>query len=101
VLVVETTELEPQAILNGDGLRHSGGLVVRERWHLERNSRRGRLLVDEIILDAPADFTQPIALRRVFAWAPDARLSEGQCSEGLWIDRLWRHRLEEHAKAAK
>jgi hypothetical protein len=100
-LVMETTELEPQAILNGDGLRHSGGLIVRERWHVERNPQRGRLLVDEIILDAPADFTQPIALRRVFAWAPDARLSEGQCSEGLWIDRLWRHRLEEHARAAK
>jgi hypothetical protein len=99
VLVVETTELEPQAILNGDGLRHGGGLVVRERWHLERNSRRGRLLVDEIILESPADFAQPIALRRVFAWAPDARLAEGQCSEGLWIDRLWRHRLGEHAAA--
>jgi hypothetical protein len=98
-LIVETTELEPQAILNGDGLRHGGGLVVRERWHLTQDSRRGRQLVDDIVLDDPADFSQPIAMRRVFAWAPDARLAEGQCSEGLWIDRLWRHRLGEHATA--
>jgi hypothetical protein len=97
VLSVETTELEPQAILNGDGLRHGGGLIVRERWHVTQDARRGRLLVDDIVLEDPADFTQPIALRRVFAWAPDARLAEGQCSEGLWIDRLWRHRLGEHA----
>jgi hypothetical protein len=100
-LIVETTELEPQAILNGDGLRHGGGLTVRERWHVAQDPRRGRLLVDDIVLTAPADFTQPITMRRVFSWAPDARLAEGQCSEGLWIDRLWRHRLGEHAAAKR
>jgi hypothetical protein len=100
-LVVETTELEPQAILSNDGLRHGGGLVVRERWHLMQDPRRGRLLVDDIVLDDPADFTRPITLRRVFAWAPDARLAEGQCSERLWIDRIWRHRLGEHAEARR
>jgi hypothetical protein len=100
-LLVETTELEPQAILNGDGLSHGGGLVVRERWRIEQDPRRGRLLVDDIVLDDPASFTAPITLRRVFAWAPDARLAAGQCSEGLWIDRLWRHRLAEHAAARR
>lgn len=100
-LIVETTELEPQAILNGDGLRHGGGLVVRERWHVTQDPRRGRLLVNDMVLEDPADFARPIAQRRVFAWAPDARLAEGQCSEGLWIDRLWRHRLGEHAAANK
>ena len=58
------------------------------------------VLVDDIELDDPESFTQPIRLKRVFAWAPDAQLAEGQCSERLWIDTLWRYRLAEHAAAA-
>jgi hypothetical protein len=100
-LVTETTDLEPQAILNSQGLSHSGALVVRERWQLARDARRGEVLVDELQLVDPQSFTSPIALRRVFVRAPDARLSEGQCSEGLWIERLWRHRLSEHAAARR
>jgi len=98
-LVMETTDLEPQAILNAQGLSHSGALVVRERWQLARDARRGEVLVDELTLVDAESFATPINLRRVFVRAPDARLDEGQCSEGLWIDRLWRHRLAEHAAA--
>jgi len=98
-LVTETTDLEPQAILNAQGLSHSGALVVRERWQLARDARRGEVLVDELTLVDAESFATPINLRRVFVRAPDARLDEGQCSEGLWIERLWRHRLAEHAAA--
>ena len=98
-LVVETTDLEPQAILNGQGLSHSGQLIVRESWHLARDPARGRLLVNDLVLDDASSFTKPISLRRVFAWSPDAQLVEGRCSERLWIDTLWRHRLAEHAAA--
>ncbi|HXR53399.1 MAG TPA: hypothetical protein VN762_14790 [Steroidobacteraceae bacterium] len=98
-LVMETTDLEPQAILNAQGLSHSGALVVRERWQLARDARRGEVLVDELTLVDAESFATPINLRRVFVRAPDARLDEGQCSEGLWIERLWRHRLAEHAAA--
>lgn len=101
VLAVDTIEMEPQAILNGSGLSQSGGLRVRERWHLARDPARGRLLVNDIVLEDPATFTSPLRLKRVFAWAPDARLAEGQCSERLWIDQIWRHRLREHAAARK
>lgn len=100
-LVAETTDLEPQAILNGQGLSHGGDLVVRERWHLEQDARRGQVLVNDMVLEDPASFTRPISMRRAFVRAPDARLAEGQCSEGLWIDRLWRHRLAEHAQARR
>jgi len=100
-LEVETVELEPQAILNASGLSHSGGLRVKEHWHLERDAKRGPLLVDDIVLEDPGTFTAPLRLKRVFAWAPDARLTEGQCSERLWIDQIWRHRLREHAAARK
>lgn len=101
VLVVDTIEMEPQAILNGNGLSHSGGLKVRERWQLASDPGRGRLLVNEMVLDDPETFTRPLQLKRVFAWAPDARLAEGQCSERLWIDQIWRNRLREHAEARK
>ena len=100
-LSVETIEMEPQAILNGAGLSHAGGLRVKERWHVVADAQRGRLLVDDIVLEDPATFTAPLRLKRVFAWAPDARLAEGQCSERLWIDQIWRHRLREHAAARK
>ena len=100
VLVAETIDMEPQAILNGAGLSHGGALKVRERWQVSVDAKRGRLLVDDIELDDPESFTQPIRLKRVFAWAPDAQIAEGQCSERLWIDTLWRHRLAEHAAAA-
>lgn len=100
-LVVETTDLEPQAILNPEGLSHGRQFVVRETWHLARDPRRGRLLIDDVVLEDPETFTKPVALRRVFAWTPDAQLIEGRCSERLWIDTLWRHRLAEHAAAAR
>jgi hypothetical protein len=100
-LVVETTDLEPQAILNAEGLSHSDQFVVRETWHLAHDPRRGRLLIDDMVLEDPQTFTKPVAMRRVFSWTPDAQLIEGRCSERLWIDTLWRHRLAEHAAAAR
>jgi hypothetical protein len=100
-LAVDTIELEPQAILNGNGLSHTGGLKLRERWSLGSDPRRGRLLINDLVLEDSATFSAPLRLRRVFAWAPDARLAEGQCSERLWIDQIWRHRLREHAEARK
>jgi hypothetical protein len=100
-LSVETIEMEPQAILNGAGVSHAGGLRVKERWHLARDPQRGRLLVNDMVLEDPATFTTPLRLKRVFAWSPDARLAEGQCSDRLWIDQIWRHRLREHAAARK
>jgi hypothetical protein len=100
-LIVETRSLEPQAILNADGLTHSGKLVMRERWYLDRDREHGKLLVNDITLEDAESFTQPIHLRRVFAWAPDAQFAEGQCSERLWVDQIWRARLAEHAAHAK
>jgi hypothetical protein len=100
-LNVQTIEMEPQAILNGNGVSHTGGLKVRESWHLARDAQRGKLLVNDLVLEDPDTFTSPLRLKRVFAWAPDARLPEGQCSERLWIDQIWRHRLREHAAARK
>jgi hypothetical protein len=100
-LVVETTDMEPQAILNAEGLSHSEHLVVRETWRRAHDPARGRLLIDDLVLDDDATFTTPVKMRRVFAWTPDAQFADGSCSERLWIDALWRHRLAEHAAAAR
>jgi hypothetical protein len=96
-LIVETTEMEPQSILSADGISQGGKLRMTERWHVEQHPTRGKLLVDEIVLEDADTFRSPVSLRRVFAWAPDARFAEGQCSERLWIDQIWRNRLKEHA----
>lgn len=96
-LQVETTDMEPQAILDGSGLSHSGALVLRETWRMQQDPAHGRLLVNELVLEDPQSFTAPVQLRRAFAWAPHAVLQDGRCSERLWIDTLWRQRLGEHA----
>lgn len=101
VLEVETVDLEPQAVLDGNGLRHGGRLSLRERWHVEPHRVHGRVLIDELELNDPETFTAPVKLRRVFAWAPLATLVEGHCSERLWIEALWRQRLGEHAEARR
>ena len=100
-LLVETTDMEPQSILNAQGLSHGTGLVLREQWRIETHPQRGRLLVNDLELADPETFTQPVKLRRVFAWAPEAQIPDGQCSERLWIDTLWRDRLAEHAAARR
>ena len=101
VLKVQTVGLEPQALLAGNGLSHGPKFRLTEHWHLGRDTQRGRILIDDLLLDDPDAFTAPIRLRRVFAWAPDATLQDGHCSERLWIDALWRHRLAEHAIATR
>ena len=60
-----------------EGLSHSDQLIVRETWHLARDPARGRLLVNDLVLDDAASFTKPISLRRVFAWSPDAQFDRG------------------------
>ena len=74
---------------------------VRESWRRAHDPARGRLLIDDLVLDDDATFTTPVKMRRVFAWTPDAQFADGSCSERLWIDALWRHRLAEHAAAAR
>lgn len=100
-LVVETVGMEPQALLAGNGLSHGPQFHLTERWHLGNDPRRGRVLVDDLLLEDADAFTRPVKLRRVFAWAPDAQIQDGRCSEHLWIDALWRYRLGEHAAAAR
>ena len=100
--VVETTGLRPDALVSGNGLRHSDALHVIERLSVVDDADHGRTLIDEIELRDPKAYAQPLKTRRYFAWAPQAELREpAGCIELEWIDKTWRQRLEEHAHAGK
>ena len=99
-LIVETIGLRPDALVSGNGLRHSEELRVIERFSVVDDPRHGRTLVDEIELRDPKVYEQPLKTRRYFSWAPQAELRETNgCVELQWIDKIWRQRLEEHAAA--
>jgi hypothetical protein len=101
-LVIETIGLRPDALVSGNGLRHSDELHVVERLSVVNDPERGRTLIDEIELRDPKAYQQPLKTRRYFAWAPHAQLRETTgCIELEWIDKTWRQRLEEHAAAQK
>jgi hypothetical protein len=100
-LVIETTGLREDSIINGQGMPHSDQLRVIERLALVNDPVRGKVLVNDIELVDPAAYTAPIRTRRYYASAPQANLQEGSCVARKWIDKLWRDRLQEHADARK
>lgn len=100
-LVVETAGLRPDALISGNGLRHSDELRVIERLSVVNDPERGRTLIDDIELHDAKAYQETLKTRRYFTWAPQAQLREGTgCIESEWIDKTWRQRLEEHAAAA-
>jgi len=100
--VIETTGLRPDALVSGNGLRHSDALRVIERLSVVEDPGRGRTLIDDIELRDPKAYEQPMKTRRYFAWAPQVQLREpAGCIELEWIDKTWRQRLEEHAHDGK
>jgi hypothetical protein len=100
-LVIETTGLRDDSIINGQGLPHSTQLRVVERLAIVDDPRRGKVLVDDMELHDPAAYLEPLRTRRYFVRAPQASLSEGSCVARKWIDKLWRDRLQEHAQEAR
>jgi hypothetical protein len=100
-LVIETIGLREDSLLSGDGLPHSAQLRVIERLSIVQDPGRGKVLVDDMELQDPGSYTEPLRTRRYFTWAPQARLAEGSCVARRWIDKLWRDRLQEHAQAAR
>ncbi|HEY4211800.1 MAG TPA: hypothetical protein VGM84_09995 [Steroidobacteraceae bacterium] len=99
-LVVETIGLRPDALISGNGLRHSDELRVIERLSIVNDAAHGRTLVEEIELRDPKAYEQSLKTKRYFSWAPQAQLREpAGCIELEWIDKTWRQRLEEHAGA--
>jgi hypothetical protein len=100
-LVVETIGLRPDALISGNGLAHSEQLRVIERLSVVKGAGQEKVLLDEIELQDPKAYQEPLKTRRLFVRAPQAHLREGSCVELRWIDKLWRDRLHEHAEARR
>jgi hypothetical protein len=101
-LVVETTGMRPDAPVSGNGLPHSEQLRVVERFRIENDAERGRVLIDEMELQDPRTFAAPVQVRRYFVPSPQTQLREpAGCIERQWIDKTWRQRLEEHARGGR
>jgi hypothetical protein len=100
-LVIETVGIDPDVIVSSNGLPHSGGLRIVERLSLVQDPERGKTLVDEMTLEDPQAYTEPLRTRRYFTWAPGVQFRDSHCGERLWIEKLWRDRLEEHASKAR
>jgi hypothetical protein len=101
-LVVETTGMRPDAPVSGNGLPHSEQLRMVERFRIENDGERGRVLVDEVELHDPRTFVAPVKVRRYFVSSPQTQLREpASCIERQWIDKTWRQRLEEHARGGR
>lgn len=100
-LVIETVGLREDSLVDGSGLPHSAELRIIERLSIQKDKSGGKVLVNEIELHDPQSYSEPLRTRRYYAWAPQARLTEGSCVARRWIDKLWRDRLGEHAEAAR
>src|SRR5687767_12296544 len=99
-LVIETAGIDPDVIVSGNGLPHSGALRIVERLSVIEDPQRGKVLLDEMTLEDPQAYTEPLRTRRYFTWAPGIQFRDSHCGERLWIEKLWRDRLEEHASKA-
>jgi hypothetical protein len=101
-LIIETAGMRADAPISGNGVRHSGNLRMVERLTVEDDPQRGRVLINDIVLQDPLVFPQEVRLRRYFVQTPEAQIREpASCIELQWINKIWRQRLEEHAGETK
>jgi len=88
-LVVETTNLKPYPYMTR--LATSSDAHVVERLHLEErevNGRKGKYLVNEVVLTDPKVYTTPIKITATLQQRTDLQLLEYTCTDTLWDDYL-------------
>ena len=91
VLRVDTVATNHESILDESGLPHSDKARITERLRVE--IVRGRkTLIDDILIDDPLYYREPLRATRQFVWAPAAAMSEGS---SLCLLDQWRQRLEQ------
>ena len=95
VLVVKTTFLRayPYMIRTPN----SSSATTSERMYLEMHEQDGKqvkYLVDELTLNDPVLYTEPVHTRGQIAWSPDTPIMEYSCSETIWDNYLHDHGLK-------
>jgi hypothetical protein len=88
-LVIETTHLKPYPYMTR--LATSSDAHVVERIHLEErevNGRKGKFLVNELVLTDPKVYTTPISITATLGQRDGLQLLEYTCSDALWDEYL-------------
>jgi hypothetical protein len=78
-LVVDTTDFKDESVIDKTGIPHSDELHVVERFSTKD---RGKTLVDQVTMEDPKTFTQPVTFSIEFAKAPKEELMEDVCTFG-------------------
>ncbi len=78
-LVVDTTGVSPNTVIDKTGIPRSDALHVVERFTLAANKKT---LFDKIEIDDPKIFTQPVSFTVAYAKAPNVELMEDNCLFG-------------------
>ena len=95
VLVIKTTYLRdyPYMIRTPN----SSSATTSERMYLETHAENGeqvKYLVDEMTLNDPVLYTEPVHIKGQIAWSPDTPIMEYSCSETIWDNYLQDHGLK-------
>ncbi len=77
-LIVETTRVTPDLILDTSQAGHSGELAAVERYTVRDNPRRLELT---LTLTDPVTFTKPFVITKTWLYTPDVELVQDTCSQ--------------------
>jgi hypothetical protein len=77
-LVVDTTALNKDTLINEAGDPHSDKMHIVERWS---KSKDGTVLTDLLTIDDPGAYARPWSIEYKYSWRPDIRFIEYICEE--------------------
>jgi hypothetical protein len=84
-LVVETTWLKEQV---DQAYAHSDQARIVERYHLEKDAKGAKVLVDEMTMTDPVFLTAPYSTTKKWAFMEGGHVLPYQCDEATWEDHL-------------
>ena len=81
-LVIETTHILPQH----EGTRYPSSPSMRmlERLSVEPDERYGKRLINEVTIEDPLVYREPVTVRMVYRWARGVEVGEYICEQDLW-----------------
>ena len=77
-LVVDTTAINKDTLINEAGDPHSDKMHIVERWS---KSKDGQVLTDLLTIDDPGAYSKPWSIEYKYYWRPDIRFIEYICEE--------------------
>ena len=83
-LVVKTTSVRDGTMTRP----HGPQMVIQERLHLISDTKGETMLEDEITIDDPGTYSEPIVVKNYFRQHPGLEVGEYFCSEDLWRRNL-------------